>query len=126
MKLLKIQAGWSFGEAQPPALAQSALPSKGCPLSGLIATALGLYSKQHQVESSCHFGDGHQRKADVLECRVLFRKDQIRKIEAYPVHRGKEAQRRQNSGDVPRLEKQIKEKAGAYAEKNTADVLRKA
>jgi hypothetical protein len=79
--------------------------------------------KQHQPETGCDLGDRHRRKTDVLECRVLFWKDEIRKIHACPDHRGKKAQCGQNSGDVPRLEKQIKEKEGADAETNTTDVL---
>ena len=89
----------------------------------LIAFTPMVYSKQHQVEAGRHFGDGHQRKTDVLKDRAPFGKDETRKIEAYPDRRSKDAQRGQNSWNVVRLEKQIKEKKCAQAEKNTADVL---
>jgi hypothetical protein len=89
----------------------------------LITTRLGLYRKQHQPDAGCDFGNGHWHPA-VLERRRMFGKDQTAKTGDRHDDRGKHAERRQDPGDIPRFEKQVKEEDGADTEEYRADVVR--
>src|SRR6266851_6294487 len=89
----------------------------------VLSTLPDVYAFKHQPEAGCDFGDGHRRPA-VLERRCVFGKDQTGKTHDRHHDRGKYAERRQDPGDISRLEKQIREEDRADTEEYRADVVR--
>jgi hypothetical protein len=93
-------------------------------LRRMIPAHLGPDCKEHQVEAGDDVSKKHGRKTAFPGYFAMFRKYQADKIQDCPDRRGEDAQRCRRPRDMPRFEKQIKEKKRAYSEGNAADVLR--